>query len=114
MNTLDCLSGSWIMEVFPFLAYVGGGLFYFLHSLTLILAFQVGFLHLPSAVGASVGASATIALVMALSSEQLEDHNKGIDFLPGQQTAIVDNCTNAHIWNKRHQFVSFRPLSAKE
>lgn len=76
VNTLDRLSGSWIMDIFLFFAYISGGLFFFLRSLTRILAFWVGCLRLPSAMGTSVGAFTSISSVPVLSSEQLEAHNK--------------------------------------
>ena len=52
--------------------------------------------------------------VTALTSDQLEVHSTSMDFFPGQDTAIIDNCANTHIWNKRDHLLTFREFHAKE
>ena len=52
--------------------------------------------------------------VMALTLDQLEAHSKCMDFSPGQHTATIDNCANAHIWNKWDHFVTFHEFCTKE
>ena len=102
----------WLLDCGSLL-YVRYGGFYFSCSLVRILAFQVGCLRLPSTLSSSPGVFTAITSVTALSSQQLEAHNRCIDFLPGQKIAIVDNCANVHVWNKCHHFVTFRPLQDK-
>ena len=102
------------MEILFIGLYLGCGVFYFLCSLTRILVFQAGCLYHPTYGPSGSGIYTAITLVTALSLEQLEAHSKCMDFQPGQWTAIVENCANAHIWNRRDQFLSFRPLQSKE
>ena len=48
--------------------------------------------------------------VSVLTADQLLLHVHRSDFSPGQQTAIVDNCTNTHVWNDRAHFINFSPI----
>ena len=113
INTWNDLSGSWIVDLFYVSLYLLVGFYYFLRSITRILIFQVGFLTPPSpTLNRSVFHAPTS--VTALTSEQLEAHSKCMDFSPGQDTVIIDNCANAHIWNKRHHFTNFREFRSKE
>ena len=113
VNTWNGLAGSWIVDIFFILIYSFVGIYYFLRSIARIINFQVGFLPIPSK-SLNRCVFHTPTSVTALTSEQLEAHSKSMDFSPGQDTAIIDNCANAHIWNKRDHFLTFREFRTKE
>ena len=50
-------------------------------------------------------------LVSVLTADQLALHAHRSDFSPGQETAIVDNCANTHVWNDKTHFISYSPFS---
>ena len=113
VNTWNGLSGSWIANIFFLLLYFFVGLYYFFRSLVRILIFYMGFFVVPSP-SLQHSVFHTPTSVTALTSNQLEAHSKNVDFSPGQDTAIIDNCANAHNWNKRNHYLTFREFHAKE
>ena len=49
--------------------------------------------------------------VHALTSTKLDDYVAFLSFDSNAETALIDNCANTHIWNRRHQFSDFREIN---
>ena len=56
------------------------------------------------------GLSTNFDTVSVLTADQLTFRAYRSDFSPGQETAIVNNCANTHVWNDKNHFISYSPF----
>ena len=97
---------GWVSELLFILVYILAGGFFFIRSIFRIWCFRFGFLCRPLEKSVPAVFLADWDSVSVLTSDQLSLHAHWADFSPGQQTVIVDNCANTHVWNdKSHCFV---------
>ena len=103
---------GWINELLFLLLYIIVGGSFFVRSIFQILLFRFGWLNCPVKNSSSAVFHTQWDSVSTLSAEQLSLHAFRSDFSPGQQTAIVDNCANTHVWNDESHFIRYSSLSS--
>ena len=93
-GSLPC---GWVSKILFILVYISMRGYFFFRSIFCIFVFCVGVLrHLGGNPIPGVFHT-NLDTVSVLTADQLAHHTHCSDFLPGQETAIMDNCTNTHV-----------------
>ena len=108
------IPSGWITELLFIILYLVSGTYFFSQSLFRIFASRFGWWHTPSFCQVSSAFHTNYSSVSVLTADQLSLHALCTDFSPGQQTAIVDNCANMHVWSIHSHFVKYCSFSPGE